>query len=183
MPFTLNMADDEGAEDPRVERAVKFLLNCPKSSIPQAMRAVKFTEKEVKNPTTQMQVRRRLKKAKTAQQKGSASPPSVLRAMRISPSRPTTTDNANLPNAHVVRAAIEAATSNIKQIRATSSQSVQKTVNKKASNKVKTMAFKKATRMLAIEQMKTKGMGVRKIVRLIKEEYGVTFDRRTIEKM
>jgi len=49
--------------DVRIAHTVAYLLRCPRSSVPEAMRACKFTDKESCNPAKQMAVRRAFTKA------------------------------------------------------------------------------------------------------------------------
>ncbi len=49
--------------DKRIERTVAYLLRCPRSTVPEAMRACKFSDKESKNAGKQMAVRRAREKA------------------------------------------------------------------------------------------------------------------------
>ncbi len=57
------MSRKGGRADPRVERTVAYLLRCPRSTVPEAMRASKFSLAENSHPTKQMAVRRAYGKA------------------------------------------------------------------------------------------------------------------------
>ena len=62
--------------DKRIERTVAYLLRCPRSTVPEAMRACKFSDKESSNPGKQMAVRRAREKA--AAGKRIALPPNLV---------------------------------------------------------------------------------------------------------
>ncbi len=49
--------------DKRIKRTVAYLLGCPRSTVPEAMRACKISDKESSNLGKQMAVRRARKKA------------------------------------------------------------------------------------------------------------------------
>ena len=57
------MSGRGGNKDGRVAHAVAFLLRCQGASVPEAMRAAKFTLEESSNTTKQMAVRRAYTKA------------------------------------------------------------------------------------------------------------------------
>ncbi len=52
-----------GREDKRIARAVTFKMRCPEASIPEGMRAAKFTSAESRDPAKQMAVHRACEKA------------------------------------------------------------------------------------------------------------------------
>jgi len=52
-----------GHADKRIATTVAFILKCPASTVPQAMRACKFSDKESKHAGMQMAVRRARDKA------------------------------------------------------------------------------------------------------------------------
>ena len=62
--------------DKRIQRTVAYLLRCPRSSVPEAMRACKFSDKESSNAGKQMAVRRAREKA--ASGKRIPPPPNVI---------------------------------------------------------------------------------------------------------
>ena len=49
--------------DKRIERTVTYLLRCPNSTVPEAMRVCKFSDKESSNAGKQMAVCRACEKA------------------------------------------------------------------------------------------------------------------------
>jgi hypothetical protein len=53
--------------DKRIKRTVAYLLRCPRSSVPEAMRACKFSDKESKDARKQMAVHRADSNATTNQ--------------------------------------------------------------------------------------------------------------------
>ena len=65
-----------GHADKRIATTVAFILKCPASTVPQAMRACKFSDKESKHAGMQMAVRRARDKALAG--KKSPPPPSVI---------------------------------------------------------------------------------------------------------
>ena len=67
--------------DKRIALTVAYLLRCPRSTVPEAMRACRFSYKESANPTTQMVVRRAREKAASGKRK--ASPPNVINALTV----------------------------------------------------------------------------------------------------
>ena len=60
--------------DVRIAHTVAYLLRCPRSSVPEAMRACKFTLDESENRSKQMTIRRSL-----AAQKATGAPPRCYR--------------------------------------------------------------------------------------------------------
>ena len=52
------MAGIRADDDPRLEKTVKLLFLCPKTSFQEAMQAAKFTEEEIRIPCFQLCVRR-----------------------------------------------------------------------------------------------------------------------------
>jgi hypothetical protein len=59
----VTMSRKVGRADPRVERTVAYLLRCPRSTVPEAMRASKFSLDESRDAAKQMAVRRAYGKA------------------------------------------------------------------------------------------------------------------------
>ncbi len=55
--------------DKRIGRTVAYLLRCPRSTVPEAMRACKFSDKESKDARKQMAVHRADSNATTNQQR------------------------------------------------------------------------------------------------------------------
>ncbi len=55
--------------DKRIEHTVAYLLRCPRSSVPEAMRALNFSDKESKDARKQMAVHRADSNATTNQQR------------------------------------------------------------------------------------------------------------------
>ena len=55
--------------DKRIECTITYLLRCPRSSVPEAMRACKFSDKESKDARKQMAVHRADSNATTNQQR------------------------------------------------------------------------------------------------------------------
>jgi hypothetical protein len=55
--------------DKRIKRTVAYLLRCPRSTVPEAMRACKFSDKESKDARKQMAVHRTDSNATTNQQR------------------------------------------------------------------------------------------------------------------
>ena len=62
--------------DKRIERTVAYLLRCPNSTVPEAMRACKFSDMESSNAGKQMAVRRAREKADGG--KRTALPPNLI---------------------------------------------------------------------------------------------------------
>jgi len=62
--------------DKRIQHTVAYLLRCPTTSVPEAMRACKFSDKESSNAGKQMAVRRAREKA--ASGKRIPPPPNVI---------------------------------------------------------------------------------------------------------
>ena len=58
--------------DKLIERAIAYLLRCPKSSVPETMWACKFSDKESKNARKQMAVHQADNNATTTNKGGSA---------------------------------------------------------------------------------------------------------------
>ena len=54
------MSDRDISKDPRVKKTTSLLQNVPTLSVPQAMRAVKFTQAESENARTQMWIPQRM---------------------------------------------------------------------------------------------------------------------------
>ncbi len=69
------MSGRGGHADKRIATTVAFILKCPASTVPQAMRACKFSDKESKHPGLQMAVRRARDKALAGKKR--PPPPSV----------------------------------------------------------------------------------------------------------
>ena len=67
--------------DKRIARTVAYLLRCPRSTVPEAMWACRFSDKESASPTTQMAVRRAREKAASGKRK--APPPNVIDARTV----------------------------------------------------------------------------------------------------
>ena len=67
-----------GRADKRIAATVAYILKCPASTVPQAMRACKFSDKESKNARKQMAVRRARDKAMAGKKR--AFPPNVIDA-------------------------------------------------------------------------------------------------------
>ena len=65
-----------GRADKRIADTVAYILKCPASTVPQAMRACKFSDKESKNAGKQMAVRRARDKAMAGKKR--AFPPNVI---------------------------------------------------------------------------------------------------------
>ena len=61
--------------DKRIAQTVSYLLRCPRSSVPEAMRACKYTLDESSHPTLQMAIRRSYAKATGGKLK---SPPEII---------------------------------------------------------------------------------------------------------
>ena len=57
------MSGRGGRVDTRIAKAAAFKLRCKSASIPEAMRACKFTLAESSNPAKQMAIRRAYEKA------------------------------------------------------------------------------------------------------------------------
>ncbi len=55
--------------DKHIRRVVRYLLRCPRSTVPEAMRACKFSDKESKDAGKQMAVHRTDSNATTNQQR------------------------------------------------------------------------------------------------------------------
>jgi hypothetical protein len=75
----INMSGVRGRNGKRITRTVAYLLKCPASSVPQAMRACKYSNKESSDAAKQMAVRRA---SKAALKKKKKSPPPVKSARR-----------------------------------------------------------------------------------------------------
>ncbi len=74
--FFVNMSGRGGHVDKRIAKAAAFKLCCQSASIPEAMRARKFSLAESSNPAKQMAVRRAYEKAIGGKTK--ATPATVL---------------------------------------------------------------------------------------------------------
>ena len=74
------MSEMGGRADKRIAATVADILKCPASTVPQAMRACKFSDKESKHAGMQMAVRRARDKALAG--KKSPPPPSVISVSR-----------------------------------------------------------------------------------------------------
>ncbi len=68
--------------DKRIRRTVTYLLRCPRSTVPEAMRACKFSDQESKDAGKQMAVRRALEKANSAKREAPP-PPHVVEALTV----------------------------------------------------------------------------------------------------
>ena len=55
--------------DKRAERTIAYLLRCPRSTVPEAMRACRFSDKESKDSGKQMAVHRADSNARTNQRR------------------------------------------------------------------------------------------------------------------
>jgi hypothetical protein len=67
--------------DKRIAHTVAYLLKCPASSVPQAMRTYKYSDKESSDATKQMAVRRAWKAVSKPKKK--SSPPSSIGASKV----------------------------------------------------------------------------------------------------
>ena len=65
------MSGVQGRDDKHIARTVTYLLKCPASSVPQAMRACKYSDKESSDAAKQMAVRRAWKAALKKKKKSS----------------------------------------------------------------------------------------------------------------
>ncbi len=63
------MSGKDRCVDKCIERAVTYLLRCPRSSVPEAMQACKFSDKESKDARKQMAVHRADSNATTNQRR------------------------------------------------------------------------------------------------------------------
>ena len=77
----LNMSGRGRCVDERVAHTVAFLLRCPGSSVPEAMRACKYTLEEIGDPAKQMVIRRSFAKATGGTAK--TPPPNVIDALTV----------------------------------------------------------------------------------------------------
>ena len=67
--------------DKRIERTLAYLLRCPNSTVPEAMRVSKFSDKESSNAGKQMAVCRAREKADGGKRK--ALPPNLINAPTV----------------------------------------------------------------------------------------------------
>ena len=78
----VNMSGKGRCVDKRIGRTVAYLLRFPRSTVPEAMQACKFSDKESKHTRKQMAVRRAGEKANSAKRK-SPPPPNVVDASTV----------------------------------------------------------------------------------------------------
>ena len=147
--------------DKRIAHTVTYLLRCPRSTVPEAMRACRFSDKESANTTMQIAVRRAREKADGGKRK--ALPPNLINAPTVgSALSPMTTavsggTSTNSPPStpkmpSSTRSTQSTSKSKMKRIRR-SSQAMQKVrINKLAMSGHSKRALKRATKWYAREK-------------------------------
>ena len=166
--------------DVRIAHAVSFKLRCPEASIPEAMRATKFSVKESSDTTKQMAVRRAYEKAAGARK-------SVPLAVSVAASRTGRTGSSLSPMTEPTTATTDASAAprtpeqddaaiqlkpKRKQIRHTASGMQQRRVNKYDVDDHSKKAFKRATSWYQNEVgKKSKGLSSREIAEKVKVEF------------
>ena len=96
------MSERDGRVDKRIAKAAAFKLRCQSASIPEAMRASKFTLAESSNPAKQMAVRRAYEKATGGKTKAAPNTVSLLSTTSgssLSPMTETTRTESSTENA------------------------------------------------------------------------------------
>ncbi len=161
------MSGKDRCVDKRIECTVAYLLRCPNSTVPEAMRACKFSDTESSNVGKQMAVHRTHEKADGGKRK--ALPPNLIDAPTVGstmslmttavsggtstnspPSTPTTPGS--------MRSMRSTSKPKMKCIRR-SSQAMQKVrMNKLAMSDHSKCALKRATKWYAWEQKITGGL-------------------------
>jgi len=153
--------------DKRIECTVAYILRCLNSTVPEAMRACKFSDKESSNAGKQMAVRRAREKADGGKRK--ALPPNLIDAptvgstvspMNTAVSGGTSTNSPPLTPTMPGSTLLTRSTSKpmMKHIRR-SSQAMQKVwMNKLAMSDHSKHALKRATKWYAREQKITSGL-------------------------
>jgi hypothetical protein len=89
------MSGVRGRDGKRIARTLAYLLKCPASSVPQAMRACKYSDKESSNAAKQMVVRRAWKAALKKKKK---SPPCQICASSLASSVSPITGSSDSPS-------------------------------------------------------------------------------------
>jgi hypothetical protein len=164
--------------DKRIAHAVSFKLRCPEVSIPEAVRATKFTLEESLNTAKQMAFRRAYEKAIGAQKNvpsavsvtkskrtgSSLSPMTELTATTASaaPQTPVQDDGADV----VIQPKPKPG-----QIRNTASGMQKRRVNKFDATDHSKRAFKRAMSWYKREQEKSYGLSSREIAKRVKLEF------------
>jgi hypothetical protein len=160
--------------DKRIERTVAYLLRCPRLTVPEAMRACKFSDKESSNAGKQMAVRHAHEKA--AGGKRIALPPNLINvptaASTVSPMTTAVTGGTSTnspPSTPTTPGSTRSTRSTsrdepkMKRIRR-SSQAMQKVwINKLAMSDHSKRALKRATRWYAREKEITGGLSLYEI--------------------
>ena len=171
-----------GRADKRITATVAYILKCPASTVPQAMRACKFTDKESKHAGMQMAVRRARDKALAGKKR--PPPPSVISASRsgkksVSPlssvftgstalSSPSTPGSTRLTQSSP-RLAKEKP--KVKAIQRNSRAMQKVRVNKLATSDFAKRALKRTTKWYARERNIPGGLSSYQIEKKVKQEY------------
>ena len=149
--------------DKRIAQTVSYLLRCPRSSVPEAMRACKYTLDESSHPTLQMAIRRSYAKATGGKLK---SPPEIIdkysaAATTVSPMTNPTYVVGGPPSTRPMTPMPMTPKPKQKLIRK-SARGMQKfRINRLAASDHAKRALKRATRLYAQEKDKPGGLSLR----------------------
>ncbi len=148
--------------DKRIAQTVSYLLRCPRSMVPEAMRACKYTLDESSHPTLQMAIRRSYAKATGGKLK---SPPKIYSAATttVSPmTNPTYVVGGHLSTWPMTPMPMTPKPKQ-KLIRKLASGMQKFRINRLAESDHAKRALKRATRLYAQEKDKPGGLSLREI--------------------
>ncbi len=166
-----------------ITATVAYILKCPASTVPQAMRACKFSDKESKNVRKQMAVRRACDKAMAGKKR--AFPPNVIDESTVGKksvsllttavTRDTTPSTPTMPSGmrstrSSPRLAKQKPMPKLIRRNLRAMQKVQ--VNKLAMGDFEKCALKRATKWYAWERNCSGGLSSYQIKKKVKQEYG-----------
>ena len=176
------MPRSKSVEGQMLKNAAKLWHDSISASVPQCLRGAKFTVKESADRALQMKLRRRC-------QSCDGGPSITTTSTTRTP--PPTTITAPITSASSLASDISNSTSSpvkypppkVPQIRKSSVGKQRSRANKKIKSHHEKAAFKAATTLLHAEQKKSSGgMGGRKVVQKISQDFGVDLSYRTITR-
>jgi hypothetical protein len=160
--------------DERIAHTVTFLLRCPGSTVPEAMRACKFSLEESLHPAKQMAVRRSFAKASAGK---AVAPPDVIDAltvgtMTVSPLTNQTSVVRGHPSTPSTMPRTPTTTRpkpKPKLIRKSAGGMQKFRINKLATSDHAKRVLKRATRLYAQEKDKPGGLSLRQIEKKLRK--------------
>ena len=163
--------------DERITRTVTFLLRCPGSSVPEAMRACKFSMEESVHTVNQMAVRRSFSKANGG--KAIDPPPNVIKALTVGTTTvsPLTNPTTAVGTPMTPRTPPMTPTTTMRpkpkqKLMRKSTVGMQKfRINNLEAPDHAKRALKRATRWYAQEKDKPGGLSLLQIAKKVKKEY------------